>query len=122
AHAGRAPGSGDHDHADRVVPRSVFARARELAQHPEVEGVQDLRPVESDRGARRRLLVDDPLEAELLRRERPRRVRLALAHDTSAKRTWKRPPISSASFPVAMNSSLRAAAANASRSGNSHSA
>ncbi len=122
ADAEGAPGSRQDDDADLVVPGSVLAGARELAQHLEVEGVQDLGPVERDRRARRRLLVDDPLEAELVRRKRPRSVGLVLAHETSAKSTWKRPPISIASLPVAMNSSLRAASLKASRSGNSHSA
>ena len=65
ADAERAPGAGDHDDADLVVPGRVLARARQLAQHPEVEGVEPLGTVERDRRARRRLLVDDPLEAEL---------------------------------------------------------
>ena len=56
--------------ADLVVPRDVLARARELAQHPEVERVQYVRPVERDRRARRRLLVDDRLEAELVGAQR----------------------------------------------------
>src|SRR3989442_4364370 len=50
----------------------VLAGARELAQHPEVERVQHLGPVERDRRARRRLLVDDRLEAELLDRKSTR--------------------------------------------------
>jgi hypothetical protein len=61
----RTPRAGHDDDAHLVVPRRVLERARELSQHAEVEGVQDLRPVERHRRARRRLLVADPLEAEL---------------------------------------------------------
>ena len=120
ADAERPPGAGDHHDADRVVPGRVLARTRDLPQHAEVERVEDLRPVERDRRARRRLLVDDRLEAELGRVARRRVGRLR--HSTSAKWTWKGTPISIASLPVAMNSSVRAAALKASRSGNSHSA
>src|ERR1043166_8528018 len=110
-----------HDHdADRVVPRRVLTGTSDLAEHLEVEGVQDLGPVEGDRRPRRRLLVDDPLEAELVGGDGA--WSLGLAHAISAKWTWKRPPISIASLPVAMNSSVRAAARNASWSANSHSA
>src|SRR5207247_10766142 len=70
--AERPPGAGDDEHADLVVPRDVLARTRELAEHPEVERVQDVRTVEGDRGAGRRLLVDDRLEAELVRPTRGR--------------------------------------------------
>src|SRR4029453_5788598 len=91
-----------------------------LPQNPEGERVKHVRPVERDRRPRRILLVDDPLEAQLVRRQRPWRVRLG--HATSAKRTWKRPPISMASLPVAMNSSVRAASLHAGGSGNSPSA
>src|SRR5207302_185344 len=65
--------------ADRalVVPGGVLARARDLPEHPEVERVQHLWPVERDRRPRRRLLVDDRLEAELLGRARPRMRRLS---------------------------------------------
>ena len=80
ADAERAPGAGDDDHADGVVPGRVLGRARELPQHPEVEGVEHLGPVERDRRARRRLLVDDRLEAELGRVARRRIV--GLAHST----------------------------------------
>ena len=81
----------DDDDADRVVPGGVLRRARELPQHAEVEGVQHLGAVERDRGARRRLLVDDRLEAELVRVAR-RWVR-RLAHSTFTKWTWKGTPI-----------------------------
>ena len=64
ADAERPTRAGEHDDADLVVPRRVLARARELAQHLEVERVQTLRPVERDRRARRRFLVHDPLETE----------------------------------------------------------
>ena len=37
------PGARDDEHADLVVPRDVLARARELAQHPEVERVEHVR-------------------------------------------------------------------------------
>ena len=53
ADAERAALAGDDDDADVVVPARVLARARELAQHLEVERVQHLRPVERDRRARR---------------------------------------------------------------------
>ena len=89
ADAERAALARDDEHADLVVPRDVLARARELAQHPEVERVQYLRPVQRDRRARRRLLVDDRLEAELVRAQRARRRRLA--HARSANMTVKRP-------------------------------
>jgi hypothetical protein len=61
---GAALARDDHD-ADVVVPRRVLAGARDLAQHPEVECVQDVRAVEPDGRARRRLLVDDRLEPQL---------------------------------------------------------
>src|SRR5262249_10812185 len=59
ADAERATRTGHHEHADGVVPRDVLTRASKLAQHAEVEGVQDLGAVERDRRAWRRLLVDD---------------------------------------------------------------
>src|SRR5207244_7599508 len=70
------PGSRDDDDLDLVIPGRVLAGPRDLAQHPEVEGVQHLGPVERDRRPRRRLLVDDPLEPELFGRDWPRRVGL----------------------------------------------
>src|SRR5262249_36442933 len=76
ADAERTPGTGDDEHTDLVVPRDVLARTRDLAQHAEVERVQDVRPVERDRRARRALTVDDRLEAELVRAARPGRRRL----------------------------------------------
>ena len=72
ADAEGAAGAGDDHDADLVVPGGVLAGPRDLAQHLEVEGVEDLGPVEPDRRARRLLLVDDPLEPELLGRERAR--------------------------------------------------
>ena len=63
---------GHDDDADVVVPRRVLTRAGELAEHLEIEGVEDVRPVERDRRARGRLLVDDRLEAELVGTQRPR--------------------------------------------------
>ena len=66
ADAERTAGAGQHDDADVVVVGGVLAGAGELPEHRPVEGVQDLRPVEGDRRARRRLLVQDRLEAELL--------------------------------------------------------
>src|SRR6266542_2592058 len=65
ADAERTPRARDDEHANLVVPGDVLARAGELAEHPEVERVQHVRTVERDRRARRRLLVDDRLEAEL---------------------------------------------------------
>ncbi len=53
------------DDADVVVPRRVLAGPCDLPEHPEVEGVEDVRPVQADRGAGRCLLVDDRLETEL---------------------------------------------------------
>ncbi len=108
ADAERAPGAGQDDHSDLVVPGGVLARTRQLPQQLEIERVQHLRTVQGDRRPRRRLLVDDLLEAELGRLAGlgPGRLRHSL---TSAKSTWKRPPISMASLPVAMNCSLRAA-------------
>src|SRR5205085_5726914 len=50
--------SRDDDDADGVVPARVLARARKLAQHPEVERVQDFGPVEANRRARWLLRVD----------------------------------------------------------------
>src|SRR5687768_2938382 len=120
ADAERPSLAGQHHDADLVVPRCVLARARELAQHLEVEGVQALRPVEGDRRARVRLLVDDALEAEL--GGVARRGIVGLGHESSAKWTWNGMPISIASLPVAMNSGASPAALNASRSANSHSA
>jgi hypothetical protein len=70
ADAERAALAGDDDDADRVVPAGVLARARDLAEHPEVERVENLRPVQRDRRAVPVLLVADPLEAELGRVER----------------------------------------------------
>jgi hypothetical protein len=115
-------GPGEDDDAEGVVPGGVLARAGELTQHPEVEGVEDLWTVERDRGARRRLLVDDRLKAERLRIARLRAFRLGHSSPTSEKWTWKGMPMSAASFPVAANSSVRAAALKASMSGKSHSA
>ena len=103
ADAERAAGSGDDDRADVVVPRRVLARARDLAQHPEVEGVQDVRAVQADRRARRRLLVDDRLEPELGRIERARMRRLG--HSIDAKFTVNGMPIAIASLPEAANAS-----------------
>ena len=99
------PGAGQHDDADLIVPGRVLACPRELPQELEVERVQHLRAVQRDRRPGRRLLVDDLLETELGRVARlgPGGLRHSL---TSAKSTWKRPPISMASLPVAMNSSL----------------
>ncbi len=113
-------GPREDDDAELVVPGSVLARARELPEHLEVERVQDLGPVERDRRARWGFLVDDLLEAELVRRDRARAG--GLAHWRSAKWTWNGTPISIASLPVAMNSSVRAALLKASMSANSHSA
>ena len=59
-----------------VVPRRVLEGAPELAQRLEVEGVQDLRPVDAPSRPRRRLHVEDRLEAELrIDRARVRRHR-----------------------------------------------
>src|SRR5205823_6734773 len=66
----------DDDDLDLVVPGGVLAGASELAQHPEIECVQHLGPVERDRRPRWCLLVDDPLEPELVGRDWPRRVGL----------------------------------------------
>src|SRR6266511_1509666 len=110
-------GPREDDDAELVVPGSVLARARELPEHLEVERVQDLGPVERDRRARWGFLVDDLLEAELVRRDRARAG--GLAHWRSAKWTWNGTPISIASLPVAMNSSVRAALLKASMSANS---
>ena len=52
SHAEGPAGSGEDDDPDRVVPGSVLTRVGELAQHPEVEGVQHLRSVERDRRPR----------------------------------------------------------------------
>src|SRR6185312_371869 len=82
----------DDDCADVVVPRRVLARARKLAQHPEVEGVERLRPVEGDRRARWRLLVQDRLEAELGGRARTRMRRLSQLRRTS-RRTCRPSPL-----------------------------
>ena len=120
ADAERAAGARDDDDADLVVPGGVLEGARELAQHAEVERVQHLRPVQRHRRPRLRLLVDDPLEAELLRRERARLV--GLGHEISTKVTVNGMPISIASLPLAANSSERAAALNASMSAHSNSA
>ena len=120
ADAERPARTGDDDDADLVVPGRVLEGARQLAEHPEVEGVQHLRPVERHRRARIRLLVDDPLEAELLRGERARLV--GLGHATSAKVTVNGMPISIASLPLAANSSDLTAVLNASMSSHSNSA
>ena len=120
ADAERAPGP-RHDHdPDLVVPGRVLAGTRELPQHPEVEGVQDLRPVEPDRGAWRRLLVDDRLEAELRRIDRTRVGRLR--HSTETKLTVKGMPIAIASFPAAAKASELTAVLNESMSSHSNSA
>ena len=113
--------AGDDDDTDLVVPGRVLEGARQLAQHPEVERVQDLRPVQGHGRARVVLLVDDPLEAELLGRERAGLVRLGHAA-ISTKATVNGMPISIASLPLAANSSERAAALNASMSLHSNSA
>ncbi len=120
ADAERAPGPGDDDRADVVVPRGVLARARDLAEHLEVERVQDVGPVEPDRRARRRLLVDDRLEAELGRIERARMRRLG--HSIDAKFTVNGMPIAIASLPAAANASELTAALNDSMSSHSNSA
>src|SRR2546423_11402567 len=121
ADAERASFTGHDDDPDVVVPARVFAGACELAQHPEVESVQPRRPVERDRRAWRRLLVANPLEAELGRIHGQRGV--GLAHETSANNTLGcGKPRLYASLPVAMNSSLRVPLLNASSSANSHSA
>ena len=112
--------AGDDDDADLVVPGRVLEGARQLAQHPEVEGIQHVRSVEGHRGARRRLLVDDPLEPELVRRQRARLV--GLGHATSVKVTVNGMPISIASLPLAANSSDLTAVLNASMSSHSNSA
>ena len=65
ADAERATRAGDDDGADLVVPGGVLGGPRDLAEHPEVERVENLGTVQPDGRARRRLLVDDPLEAEL---------------------------------------------------------
>jgi len=83
AHAERAPRAGEDDDANLVVPRRVLGGAGQLAQQPEVERVQHLGTVEGDRRARRRLLVHDRLEAELLRRARSRMRRLSQRSRTS---------------------------------------
>jgi hypothetical protein len=77
ADAERSPRAGKDDDANLVVPGGVLARARELAEHLKVEGVEDLRAVERDRRPRRSLLVDDLLEAKLVGRDRPRIRRLS---------------------------------------------
>src|SRR3990170_590769 len=111
----------DDDGANLVVPRRVLTGSRDLPQHLEVECIEDISPVEPDRGLRRFLLVDDRLEAELCRIARVRVP--GLGHQaTSAKWTWNGIPIATASLPVSMNSAVRAATLKASRSGNSHSA
>ena len=73
------------------------AGARDLAQHPEVERVEDVRAVEPDRRPWRRLLVDDRLEAELGRVDRARVARLA--HSIETKWTVNGMPIAIASRP-----------------------
>src|ERR671919_3132811 len=85
ADAERAPGAGEHDDAEVVVPGGVLARARELPQHLKVERVQNLGTVERDRRPRRLLLVQDLLEAELARVARSRPRRLAHSLSISAK-------------------------------------
>ena len=86
ADAERAAGAGDDDRANVVVPRCVLARACDLAQHAEVEGIQDVRPVEPDRRARRSLVIDDRLEAELLRVARARVRRFGHSRSTRSGR------------------------------------
>src|SRR5206468_2351371 len=74
-----------HDHyADLVVPARVLAGARDLAKHAEIERVQHLGPVQRDRRPGRRLLVDDPLETELVGRDRRRRVRFGHGRETNS--------------------------------------
>src|SRR5262249_13686474 len=58
-------GAGDDHDPDLVVPRGVLDGPRDLAEHLEVERIEDAGPVETDRRARRRLLVHDRLEVEL---------------------------------------------------------
>ena len=65
ADAEGAAGSGEDHDANVVVPGCVLGSPCELAQRLEVERVQDLRAVEAHGRARRILLVDDPLEAEV---------------------------------------------------------
>src|SRR5439155_20670394 len=45
ADAERAPGAGEDDNPDLVVPRRVLARACQLAERLEIERVQHLGPV-----------------------------------------------------------------------------
>src|SRR4029079_15917494 len=113
ADAKRAAGAGDDDDPDLVVPGGVLAGARDLAQHPKIERVQDLGPVERDRRPRRRLLVDDRLEAESSGIAGRRAVRLAHSLH-SAKCTWNGMPIPCASSPEAVNSGDRVPSLNAS--------
>src|SRR5262249_7246232 len=80
--AARAP---DYAGTHRIVPARVLARPRDLAEHAEVERVQNFGPVEGDRRPRRLLRVDDPLEAELVGRKRPRRVRLRHARTRTVR-------------------------------------
>ncbi len=117
-----APLAGDHDDADLVVPGRVLAGARDLAQHAEVERIEDVGPVEPDRRARRRLLVDDRLEAELGRVDRGRVRRLGHVQSIEANWTVKGMPIAIASRPEAANASEPVAALNASMSSHSNSA
>ena len=121
ADAERTAVAGDDDDPDLVVPRGVLARARDLAQHPEVERVEHVRPVERDRGPWRRLLVDDRLEAERRGVDRARMARLR-HQPISTKSTVNGMPIAMASFPEAANASELVAALNASMSSHSNSA
>ena len=118
--AERTAGSGDDDGVDLVVPGCVLTGTRDLAQHPEVEGIEDVRPIQGDRGARRRLVVDDRLEAELGGVDRPWVGRLG--HSTETKFTVNGMPIAIASLPDAAKASELTAALKASLSTHSNSA
>ena len=106
---------------ERIVYTKEPPRATIRLNRPEVLNAFDFRPVQRHGGARVVLLVDDPLEAELLRRERARLVGLRHS-EISTKVTVNGMPISIASFPLAANASERAAALKASMSAHSNSA
>src|SRR3972149_8993701 len=59
---GAIAGAGQHQHADGVVPTGVLERPIEFAQHYPVDGVQDFRPVQDDRGSRRSPALTEALE------------------------------------------------------------
>src|SRR5262249_9519751 len=103
-----------------VVPGRVLARAGDLPEHPEVEGVQDVGTIQADRGARRSLLVDDRLEAELGRVDRARM--RGFGHSTDKNETVNGMPIDIASLPDAANASELTPTLNDSMSSHSNSA